>query len=90
MELPAKKPQSTFRTLEEIRQRKDELYDQLQGDSKQFSTLWSQIFVKSKDSSKGEYLVSLVNNSITAIDAFILIRKVLKNYNRLFGKKNKR
>lgn len=90
MELPAKKPHSTFRTLEEIRQRKDELYDQLQGDSKQFSTLWNQIFVKPKDSSRGEYLVSLVNNSITAIDAFILIRKVLKNYNRFFGKKNKR
>lgn len=90
MELPAKKPQPTFRTLEEIRQRKDELSDQLLGDSKQFSTLWSQIFVKQKDSSRGEYLVSIVNNSITAIDAFILMRKLLKNYNRLFGKKGKR
>ena len=48
------------------------------------------MFVKPKDSSKGEYIVGLVNNSITAIDAFILIRKLLKNYNRLFGKNRKR
>jgi len=90
MELPVQKSQATFRTLEEIRQRKDELSEQLQGDSKQFSTLWNQMFVKPKDSSKGEYIVGLVNNSITAIDAFILIRKLLKNYNRLFGKNRKR
>lgn len=85
--LPVKKPEPTFRSLEEIRQRKEQLYEDLQHDSRQFSTLWNQIFVKRQDVSKGEFISSVVANSVTAIDLFILARKLLKNYRRLFSKK---
>ena len=85
MELPVKKETPQFRTLEEIRQRKEQLLQELQKDNTKFSTLWSQTFVKREGSNKGEYISSLVANSITAIDAFLLVRKLMKNYGSLFG-----
>ena len=91
--LPVKKSQTTYRTLEEIRQRKDELLDQMQTDNKQFTTLWNEIFVKRENNSKGDYIAGLVANSVTVIDLFLLYRKLRKNYGSLlglFGKKKKR
>ncbi len=85
MELPSKKPQPTFHTLEEIRQRKDELLDQIQNDSKQFSTLWGELFVKRENSTKGDYIASLITNSVTVIDLFLLYRKLRKNYGSILG-----
>ena len=85
--LPVKKSQSSYRTLEEIRQRKDELLDQMQADNKQFTTVWNQIFVKRENNTKGDYIASLVTNSVTVIDLFLLFRKLRKNYKSLFGKK---
>ena len=86
--IPVKKSQSTYHTLEEIRQRKDELLDQMQGDNKQFTTVWNQIFVKRENNTKGDYIASLVTNSVTLIDLFLLFRKLRKNYKSLFGKKH--
>ena len=86
--LPVKKSQSAYHTLEEIRQRKDELLDQMQGDNKQFTTVWNQIFVKRENNTKGDYIASLVTNSVTLIDLFLLFRKLRKNYKSLFGKKH--
>ena len=86
---PVQKPQHTYRTLEEIRQRKDELLEQMQNDNKQFSTTWNQLFVKREDASKGDYIASLVANSVTVIDLFLLYRKLRKSYGgimALFGK----
>jgi hypothetical protein len=85
--LPAKKPEPSFRTLEELRQRKEQLYEDIQHDNQQFSTLWNQIFVRRKDVSKGEFVTSLITNSVTAVDAFLLVRKLLKNYRSLFGRR---
>lgn len=83
--LPVQKPDApVYHTLEEIRQRKEQLTDELQKDSMRFSTLWGQMFVKRKDATKGEFIASMVTNSITAIDAFLLVRKLLKNYRSLF------
>ena len=44
--LPVKKPVREYRTLDEIRQRKDELLNELQQDNTQFTTLWNQVFLK--------------------------------------------
>ena len=83
--LPVKKPTNQFCTLDEIRQRKVELAEDLQRDSTKVSTLWNQIFVKREDSSHGEYIAGIIANSITAIDTFLLVRKLFKNYGHLFG-----
>lgn len=83
----------SIQTLEELRNRKEELASQIQQDNTKFSALWNQTFVKREGSTKGEYISGLIANSITAIDAFLLIRKLIKNYGGIFGlssKKNKK
>lgn len=86
--LPVQKTAPTvYHTLEEIRQRKEQLTEELQQDSTQFSTLWGQMFVKRKDVSKGEFIAGMVTNSITAIDAFLLVRKLLRNYRHIFRRR---
>ena len=86
--LPVKKSTRQYHTLEEIRLRKEELASEIQQDNAKFSTLWNQTFVKREGSTKGEYISGLIANSITAIDAFLLVRKLMKNYGSLFGKKS--
>lgn len=88
--LPVKKPIREYRTLDEIRMRKDELLNELQQDNTKFTTLWNQVFLKREDNTKAEYITGLVSNGIIAFDTFLMIRKLMKNYGFLFGKKNKR
>lgn len=88
--LPVKKPIREYRTLDEIRMRKDELLNELQQDNTKFTTLWNQVFLKREDNTKAEYITGLVSNGIVAFDTFLMIRKLMKNYGFLFGKKNKK
>ena len=88
--LPVKKPTRHYHTLEEIRLRKEELAAEIQQDNTKFSALWHQTFIKREGSTKGEYFSGLIANSITAIDAFLLVRKLIKNYGSLFGKTSKK
>ena len=88
--LPIKKQARKYHTLEEIRLRKEELANAIQQDSTKFSSLWNQTFIKREGNSKGEYISGLIANSITAIDAFLLIRKLMKGYGNLFGKSGKK
>jgi len=83
--LPVQKPIREYRTLEEIRQRKDELLHDLQQDNTQFTKLWNQVFLKRDDNSKTDYIAGLVSNGIVAVDTFFLVRKLLKNYGSLFS-----
>lgn len=81
--LPTMISQPTYRTLEEIRQRKDELLEQMQTDSQQFNSIWNSLFVKRDNTSKGDYIASLVTHGVTLIDLFLLVRKLKKNYTNL-------
>jgi len=83
--LPVKKPTTEYRTLDEIRQRKDELLESIQQDNTQFTKLWNQVFLKKEENSKGDYIASLVSHGVMAVDTFILIRKLMKGYGFLFG-----
>ena len=65
--LPVQKPApTTYRTLEEIQQRKEQLKTELQKDSTRFSTLWGQMFVKRKDVSKGEFIANMGDSRVFA------------------------
>lgn len=89
--LPVRKhPTPHYRTLEEIRERKDTLLDELQADNQKFTSLWNQLFIKREESSKSEFIGGIIANSITAIDVFLMVRKLLKSYRMIFGKKNKK
>ncbi|MBR5990102.1 MAG: hypothetical protein IK003_11325 [Prevotella sp.] len=85
--LPVKKTSVNYRTLDEIRLRKEEIAEELERDNTQFTTLWNRTFIKREGNTKGEYIAGLITNSITAIDAFLLIRKLMKGYGGLFRKK---
>lgn len=87
---PAPKDILDYRSLDEIQQRKDQVLDELRQDNAQISTLWNQIFVKREDSTKADYITSLVSNGIIAFDTFMLIRKLMKSYRFLFGGSRKR
>ena len=83
--LPVQKTIREYRTLEEIRQRKDELLNDLHQDNTQFTKLWNQVFLKRDGNTKTDYIAGLVSNGIVAVDTFFLIRKLLKGYGGLFG-----
>ena len=89
--LPVQTPTPAYHTLEDIRQRTEQLYDELQHDSQQFSTLWGQVFKSRENSSRSEFIGSVVANSVTAVDLFLLFRKLMKTYGKVFkkGKKKK-
>ncbi len=79
-----------FCTLDEIRERKDALLDEIQKDNEKFTTLWNQTFLKRDETSKGDYIAGLVSNGFMALDAFLLVRKLIKGYGYLFGKGKRR
>ena len=60
--------------------------DEIQKDSEKVTSLWNQTFLKRDESSKGDYIASLVSNGFMALDAFLLARKLIKGYGYLFGK----
>ena len=68
--LPVKKPVREYRTLDEIRQRKDELLNELQQDNTQFTTLWNQVFLKRENNTKSDYIAGLVSNGIVALCSY--------------------
>jgi len=82
--LPVRKPDNVFNDLEQLQQRKEQLASQLQEDNQQFTTLWHDTFVAKSASNKVEWVSSLLSNSLTAIDAFLLVRKLFKNHGSLF------
>lgn len=73
-----------YNTLEEIRLRKDQLRDAIEQDEEQIGTLWNSLFAKQENATKGEYIAALVSKSVTAIDAFLLVRKLMKTYSDVF------
>ena len=84
--LPEKKPTQTYRTLDEIRQRKEELADQIYGDSTRISTLWNS----NENPTKGEMIANLVSKGFVAFDAFLMVRKLMKTYGLIKGRSSKR
>lgn len=72
-----------YRTLEEIRQRKNELRRQIDRDNEHISQLWGSLFVKRKDSSTGQFVTNLLSHGAMMIDAFLLVRKLRRDYGGL-------
>lgn len=79
-----------FNTLEEIDEHKEELLLRIEKSNEEIGTLWHGLFSEKKDNSKGELVASIVNKGIIAFDAFILVRKLMKQYGNIFGKKKKK
>ena len=87
--LHTRKPEKNFQTLEDILRRKEELAAGIQKESDQINTLWHTLFIPSKNASKGEMVANIVSKSVTAIDAFLLVRKLLKTYGNIFSRRKR-
>ena len=82
--------EQVFNTLDDIQLRKDQLKVRINEESEKIDDLWHDLFLPQQSSSKGEFIANLVSNSITAIYAFLLVRKLMKTYGWLVGRGNKR
>ncbi|MBQ7513845.1 MAG: hypothetical protein IJS95_05585 [Prevotella sp.] len=80
----------TYQTLEEIEKRKDELQTTIHAQGEQIGTLWHDLTAPQPSASKGEMIAHIVTNSITAIDGFLLVRKLIRNYGFLFGRRRRK
>ena len=80
------KTTNEFRTLAKIRERKEELLEEIQKDTEKVTALWNDTFVKRDEVSKGDFIASLIGNGFMAFDTFLLARKLMKGYGYLFGK----
>jgi len=79
-----------YNTLEDIQRRKDELRTDINANGQKINGLWHELFMPQKANSKGELIANLISNSITAIDAFLLVRKLMKNYGWLVDRMKKK
>jgi len=79
-----------YKTLDDIQQRKDQLRAGIQQQNEQIGLLWHELTARQDSNSKGEMIASLVTNSITAIDGFLLVRKLMRNYGWLLKRKKKK
>lgn len=79
----------SFNTLEDIQARKDELQAEIHKSNEQIGDLWNGLFTQKKANTRGELITSIISKSITAFDAFMLVRKLMLQYGHLFKKKKK-
>ncbi len=75
----------TYHTLEEIQLRRDQLSAAIEKEGNVIAEKWQELFARKEDATKGEYIATIIGNTITAIDAFILVRKLMKNYSGVFS-----
>lgn len=83
-------PSPTYQTLDDIQRRKDELATALEAKRERVATLWYDLFTPKKATTRGELVTSIVSNCITAFDAFMLARKLMRQYGSLFHRGEKR
>ena len=79
-----------YYTLDDIQSRKDELQSEIHKKGEQIGLLWNSLFTPKKTNTKGELIASIITNSITAFDTFMLVRKLMSKYGGLFKSKKKR
>ena len=81
---------ASYYTLAEIEVRKDDLLTEIRKKNEQINTVWNSLFVPKKVNTKGELVASIISNSVTAFDAFMLVRKLMSRYSSLFRSKKRR
>ena len=73
-----------YLTLEDLQARREELSDEIALQDKQFTKMWNSLFVKREETTRTEFLASMVTHGITAFDTFLLLRKLYKSYRGVF------
>ena len=79
----------SFNSIEELEMRKNALREEIRGKSETIENIWHGLFTEKKESSRGELIAGIISKSVMAFDAFMLARKLMKQYDRLFRRKKK-
>lgn len=82
--------EKTFTTIEEIQLQKEELRTKLHENSELLGHIWNEITSDNKPTTRGEMVTSIISKSITAFDAFMLARKLVMQYGRIFHRKKRK
>lgn len=77
-------------TLEEITRHKEEISAELSKKGGDIHALWYSLATPKNASSKGELITNIISNSITAFDAFMLVRKLTRQYGHIFTRKRRK
>ncbi|MGN0221998.1 MAG: hypothetical protein ACI4BA_07760 [Prevotella sp.] len=72
-----------YNTTEDLALRKRQLAKEIEAKKEEVAILWHSLATPEKATTKGEHIANLISNSITAIDAFLLVRKLMKHYGNL-------
>lgn len=57
---------------------------QIDRDGQRINKLWDRMFVKREESTRGQFLANVISHSALAIDAFLMVRKLRRDYSGLF------
>lgn len=79
-----------YKTLAEVQAHKNELREEIHKANTKISNLWDGLLTPKKANTKGELVTSIISNSITAFDAFLLVHKLMNKYSTLFGRKRRK
>ncbi len=79
-----------YNTTEDLALRKSQLAKEIEAKEEEVALLWHSLAAPQKAATKGEHIANLISNSITAIDAFLLVRKLMKHYGNLLPLARKR
>ncbi len=79
-----------YLTLEDLQTRRDELADEIAEQDKKFSAMWQSLFVKREETTRTEFIGSMVTHGITAFDTFLLVRKLYKTYRGIFPRSGRK
>lgn len=74
-------------TLEEITAKKNEISSEAAKRKNNIAVLWKELSTPPPVNNKGELISSLISNSITAFDAFMLVRKLVRRFGNPFKRK---
>ena len=80
---------NTFRNIEDIQLRKEELRVAIEQRSDAIANLWTELTTVKKSDDKGEMVAGIISKGIMAFDAVMVVSKLYRRYGKLF-KKNRR
>ena len=74
-----------YNTTEDLALRKRQLTEEIKAKEEEVAALWHSLTAPEKATTKGEQFANLISNSITAIDAFLLVRKLMRHYGNVLS-----
>ena len=83
----ADQPSFTYKSLDDIRARKEALRKELQQDNSSMKTQWNSLFHKEKSNLPAHRFANLMATSVSVFDGILFAWKL---YNRFGGGKNKK